>query len=70
MLKDTNKQSVVILGSTGSIGTQALDVALHLQIPVEAICAGRDVNTVEAQARAHGVKMCAMGDMADRKSVV
>jgi 1-deoxy-D-xylulose-5-phosphate reductoisomerase len=54
--------SIMILGSTGSIGTQALDVAQHLNIPVEAICAGRDVETVEAQARRYGVKMCAMGD--------
>ena len=53
---------IVALGSTGSIGQQTLDVAEHLGIPVEAICAGRDVDTVEAQARRFGVKMCAMGD--------
>ncbi len=62
MTKHTLPSSIVVLGSTGSIGTQALDVAQHLNIPVEAICAGRDVDTVEAQARRHGVKMCAMGN--------
>lgn len=62
-------QSVVVLGSTGSIGKQALDVAQYLQIPVEAICAGRDVATVEAQARRHGVKMCAMGDLGAAKEL-
>ena len=59
-----NMQSIVVLGSTGSIGTQTLDVAEHLHIPVEAICAGRDVATVEQQARRFGVKYCAMGDEA------
>ncbi|MBQ7337660.1 MAG: 1-deoxy-D-xylulose-5-phosphate reductoisomerase [Clostridia bacterium] len=63
MSKNNLPHSVVVLGSTGSIGTQTLDVAQHLQIPVEAICAGRDVETVEAQARKFGVKMCAMGDV-------
>ncbi len=62
MLQEYKTNGVVVLGSTGSIGTQTLDVAGHLGIPVEAICAGRDVSVVEAQARAHGVRMCAMGD--------
>lgn len=56
------QQGLIVLGSTGSIGTQALDVAEHLKIPVEAICAGRDVDTVLQQARRHRVKFCAMGD--------
>ena len=67
MMNSENKalsSSIVVLGSTGSIGTQTLDVAEHLHIPVEAICAGRDVATVEAQARRFGVKYCAMGDEA------
>ena len=55
-------QSIIVLGSTGSIGKQALDVAEHLGVFVEAICAGRDVDTVERQARRHAVKFCAMGD--------
>lgn len=54
--------SIAILGSTGSIGTQTLDVAAYLQIPVEALCAGRDVALLEQQARRFSVKFCAMGD--------
>ncbi|MBO5898695.1 MAG: 1-deoxy-D-xylulose-5-phosphate reductoisomerase [Clostridia bacterium] len=57
-----NRAPLIVLGSTGSVGTQALDVAERTGTPVEAICAHRDVNAVEAQARKFQVKMCAMGD--------
>ena len=54
--------SMLILGSTGSIGKQTLDVAKRLNIRVDAICAHRDVASVEAQAREYKVRACAMGD--------
>ncbi len=56
--------SVSILGSTGSVGEQAIDVALRNEIQVNALCANRNAARVEAQARALGVKMCAMSDEA------
>lgn len=56
------KESIVILGSTGSIGTQSIDVAKKNNIPVDAIAAHRNTDMVEAQARKLGVFSCAMAD--------
>ena len=36
------KRSISVLGSTGSIGTQTLDVAARQGIPVAAIAAGQN----------------------------
>lgn len=44
-------KQIAILGSTGSIGTQALDVCRHLGYSVVAITAHRDVDGIAAQAR-------------------
>ncbi len=55
--------SMTILGSTGSVGEQAIDVALQNDIPVNAICAHKNVARVEEQARRLGVKACAMADI-------
>ncbi len=52
----------IILGSTGSIGTQAIDVAKKNNIPVLALSANRNADMVERQARELGVKACAMAD--------
>ena len=54
--------SVIILGSTGSVGTQAIDVAKRNNIKVCAIAANKNVNIVENQARELNVKACAMSD--------
>ena len=56
------KQPFVILGSTGSIGTQAIDVARQKSIPVEALSAQKNVKLIEEQARQLKVKYCAMAD--------
>ncbi|MCQ2451820.1 MAG: 1-deoxy-D-xylulose-5-phosphate reductoisomerase [Oscillospiraceae bacterium] len=42
---------VSVLGSTGSIGTQTLDVCRRLGIPVVALCANKSIDLLEAQAR-------------------
>ena len=57
-----SRPSVLVLGSTGSVGTQALDVALRLNFPVDGICAHHNVDAAEQQARAFGVRVCAMAD--------
>ena len=44
-------ECISILGSTGSIGTQALEVADQLGIRVAALAARRDVEQIERQAR-------------------
>jgi len=53
---------MVILGSTGSVGQQALDVCEHLQIPVVALSAGRDIVTLEAQIRKFRPALCGVAD--------
>jgi len=58
------KQAVSILGATGSIGTQTLDVCRTLGIPVAAIAAGRDAAKLERQAREFGVKLAVLSDEA------
>lgn len=42
---------LIILGSTGSVGTQAADVARVHGIPVRGVTAHRDVTAIEAQVR-------------------
>ncbi|MBQ8441092.1 MAG: 1-deoxy-D-xylulose-5-phosphate reductoisomerase [Clostridia bacterium] len=54
--------SMTILGSTGSVGEQAIDVAVQNNIPVNALCAHKNVDRVEEQARRLKVKACAMAD--------
>lgn len=46
-------RSLTILGSTGSIGTQTLDVARRLGMKVDALVAGRNAARLSAQAHAH-----------------
>ncbi|MBR6950398.1 MAG: 1-deoxy-D-xylulose-5-phosphate reductoisomerase [Oscillospiraceae bacterium] len=45
------EHTVAVLGSTGSIGTQTLEVCALLGIGVTALCAGRNIDLLEAQAR-------------------
>lgn len=56
--------SLVILGSTGSIGRQTLDVAAFLGVRVSALAAGTNDREMEAQVRRFAPKYCAMGDEA------
>lgn len=53
---------MLVLGSTGSIGEQALDVAKQTDTEVVAICANRNWKRVAEQAREHKVKYAAMCD--------
>lgn len=45
------KKSLIILGSTGSVGTQALSVAKHLGFDVTGLSANRSTEMLERQAR-------------------
>ena len=51
---------ICVLGSTGSIGRQTLDVADKLGLRVAALTANRDVNRMEAQCRKYRPKLAAM----------
>jgi 1-deoxy-D-xylulose-5-phosphate reductoisomerase len=55
---------LLILGSTGSIGTQALDVVERAagEFEVVGLSAGRGHDALVAQARAHGVRRIALSD--------
>ncbi|NIP97359.1 MAG: 1-deoxy-D-xylulose-5-phosphate reductoisomerase [Akkermansiaceae bacterium] len=58
------RKKVVILGSTGSIGTSALKVAREIpdRMEVVGLAAGRRVGELAAQAREFGVKHLAIAD--------
>ena len=56
---------IAILGATGSIGTQALDViAAHDDLQVVALAAGSDVEGLVVAARATGAEVLALADPA------
>lgn len=44
-------ENLSILGSTGSIGTQALEVADELNIPIDTLSANNNINLLEKQIR-------------------
>lgn len=54
--------SLLVLGSTGSVGRQSLDVARAKKISVLGISANKNVQETEAQAREFGVRYVAMAD--------
>lgn len=53
---------ITILGSTGSIGRQAVDVAIFMGYRVEAIAFSRDIKTGEEQIRLLKPRICAVFD--------
>ena len=55
---------ISILGSTGSIGRQTLDVAEKLQIPVAALAASRNVELLEALCRKFRPELAVLFDEA------
>ena len=54
---------ISVLGSTGSVGTQALDVAQKFGLSVTSISANKNVKAVEEQARRFSVSSVAMADI-------
>lgn len=54
--------SLIILGSTGTIGVQALEVAQQHGMPVRALAAGRNVQRMEAQIRAFRPEIAVLHD--------
>lgn len=61
-LSDALPDSICILGSTGSVGRQAIDVARTQGIKIELISAGKDITTLEEQVREFHPKLCAVAD--------
>lgn len=58
------KKSIILLGSTGSVGLQAADVARAQNYDVRALCANNNFKKVEEQIREFGAKAAAMTDIA------
>ena len=59
-MEDT--RSLIVLGSTGSVGKQALDVAKKEGHRVSAVSANRDIKQVEEQVRFFKCEACALAD--------
>lgn len=57
-----DKKSITLLGSTGSIGVQALDVAAFHDMNIEALCFGSNIKLGEAQVRKFSPRFCAVFD--------
>lgn len=57
-----DKKSITLLGSTGSIGVQALDVAAFHGMNIEALCFGSNIKLGEAQVRKFLPRFCAVFD--------
>ena len=56
------KKTIAVLGATGSVGTQALDVARARGYEVDLLSANRDVNTMESLAREFKPRTVVMAD--------
>lgn len=57
-----DKKSITLLGSTGSIGVQALDAAAFHGMNIEALCFGSNIKLGEAQVRKFSPRFCAVFD--------
>lgn len=56
------KKKVCILGSTGSVGRQAIEVIRTLGFELDAVCAGSDERLIEDQIREFSPKYAALAD--------
>lgn len=60
--RNRNMKNLIIIGSTGSIGTQALDIVKHYpdKLCVKALAAGRNVKLMEEQVRCYHPQVVCM----------
>lgn len=68
-MKASKERSVTILGSTGSVGKQALDAAEYLNIRVDGISANQSIEELEKQIRAFKPRFCAVTSEDKAKSL-
>jgi 1-deoxy-D-xylulose-5-phosphate reductoisomerase len=61
--------SIVILGSTGSIGVNTLIVAKRYNIEIEALVAGNNIDLLNQQIKEHSPKVVAIAHESDRHRV-
>ena len=61
--------SIVLLGSTGSIGVNTLIVAKRYDIEIEALVAGNNIDLLNEQIKEHNPKVVAIANTADKHKV-
>jgi len=61
--------SIVLLGSTGSIGVNTLIIAQRYNIEIEALIAGNNIRLLNEQITLHKPKMVAIANASDREKV-
>jgi len=61
--------SIVLLGSTGSIGVNTLIIAKRYDIAIEALVAGNNIELLNQQIKEHQPKVVAIANEADRVKV-
>ncbi len=61
--------SIVLLGSTGSIGVNTLIIAKRYNITIEALVAGNNIDLLNAQIKEYQPKMVAIANEADKAKV-
>ena len=61
--------SIVLLGSTGSIGVNTLIIAKRYNITIEALVAGNNIDLLNVQIKEHHPKVVAIANEADRDKV-
>lgn len=62
MIEEYTIPPVVVLGSTGSVGRQALDVCHSFGVRVDALTGGKNTAELEKQIRRFNPRVCAMAD--------
>ena len=61
--------SIVLLGSTGSIGVNTLVIAKRYHIVIEALVAGNNIDLLNQQIKEHQPKLVAIANESDREKV-
>ncbi len=61
--------SIVLLGSTGSIGVNTLIIAQRYNIAIEALVAGRNIDLLNEQIKVHNPKVVAIAKEEDKHKV-
>jgi len=61
--------SIVLLGSTGSIGVNTLIIAKRYNMPIEALVAGNNIDLLNHQIKEHQPKVVAIANEADKSKV-
>lgn len=68
-MSDIQNKRMMILGTTGSVGEQAVDVARANKVKLTGISANSNVKRTEQIAREFGVRMCAMANESAAKDL-